>query len=320
MHHPRRRILAALLLGGALTACGTGQAATAPPGTMKVGVVPATPAAAIYLAAQQGAFTEQGVKVTTRPVQTGSATVASLLNGELQAGYISSVVAIRAASEGMPIKFAAGGDSVPTDPNRRMYGGLVVPKGSPIKRMSDLEGRTVAVNALKGVDHLSTRAAVDEDGGDSAKVKFVEVPYPGQPSALKNGRVDAIMVSDPFYSRAMKEGGVNVGGSKGLSALGPGALVSGYIVSAEFAAQRADTVRRFAAAMNGASDRANRDHGAVRRIIPSYSGLPPAVVQRMQMPVFEPRLDPAALQRVIDLMTRYEFIDKPVTAGQLIAK
>ncbi|WP_069813397.1 ABC transporter substrate-binding protein [Streptomyces sp. TP-A0874] len=284
---------------------------------MKVGVVPATPAAAIYLGEEKGFFTDAGVDLKTSPAQTGAAVVASLLNGELDSGYISSVVAVQAMAKGVPIQFAAGGDSVPTDPSRKMYGGVVVSEDSPVRAPEDLAGRTVAVNALQGVDHLSALVAVDEAGGDSAKVKFVEVPYPEQASALRAGRVDAIIASDPFYSKALKEGGRSVGDP--LEALGRGALISGYVVTKQYATKHPDAVERFAAAMSRSSKHANKHADEVRRTIPAFTEIPEATVAEMGLPTFAPKVEVRAVQTVIDLMVTYKFIDKPIDAQQVVA-
>ncbi|WP_069813395.1 ABC transporter substrate-binding protein [Streptomyces sp. TP-A0874] len=304
-----------------LAACGSSQGAepASPddPVKVKVGVVPAAPAAAIYLGEEKGFFTDAGVDLKTSPAQTGAAVVASLLNGELDSGYISSVVAVQAMVKGVPIQFAAGGDSVPTDPSRRMYGGVVVREDSPVRAPEDLAGRTVAVNALQGVDHLAALAMVDKAGGDSAKVKFVEVPYPEQASALRAGRVDAVAGTDPFYSQALKQGGRSVG--KLLEALGPGALVSGYVVTKQYAAKHQEEVKRFAEGMSQSSSHAMDHDGQVRKAIQAHTEIPADIVAGMNLPTFEPKLDTEAVQTVIDLMVTYKFIDEPIDAQQAVA-
>ena len=54
---------------------------------------------------------------------------------------------------------------------------LIVPKGSPYRTASDLNGKTVAVNTLRGLPQYGTQAWIDKNGGDSKRVKFVELPF-----------------------------------------------------------------------------------------------------------------------------------------------
>ena len=42
----------------------------------------------------------------------------------------------------------------------------------------DLSGKTVSVNNLQNIGDTTIRTVVDNDGGDSSKIKFVEVAFP----------------------------------------------------------------------------------------------------------------------------------------------
>lgn len=314
-------LAAALTLSLAVTACGSesgGGKDSAGNDKVTAGVVPAMPAAAIYVGLKEGLFEKEKVALTAKPAQTGAAVVASLLNGELQVGYISSVVAIRAIAEGVPIRFAAGGDVVPSDESQQMYGGLVFSKDTKITDFSQLEGKTVAVNALQGVDQLALSAAVDAAGGDQKKVKVVEVPYPEQWSAVKSGRVDAAVMSDPFYTDALAQGGQTHGNM--LTALGPGALVAGYVVSDRYAEESPDAVKHFVTAMNGASALSNKDADLVRSVIPEFSHVPADKAKTVILPQFSGALDEAAVQTVIDLMVKYGYIKGDLDAADVIAQ
>ena len=56
----------------------------------------------------------------------------------------------------------------------------------------DLAGKTIAVNALKGVGEIVIRAALSKLGVDRNSVKLVAMPFPAMRAALNNGQVDAI--------------------------------------------------------------------------------------------------------------------------------
>ena len=80
----------------------------------------------------------------------------------------------------------------------------IVGKDSPIKSAKDLEGKTVAVNTLNNIVHLMALAWVDKNGGNSSKIKFVEIPFPQMEPALVAGKVDAISVQEPFAAVAAR--------------------------------------------------------------------------------------------------------------------
>ena len=49
-------------------------------------------------------------------------------------------------------------------------------------------------------------AWIDKNGGSSAKVKFVEVPFPQMEATLSAGKIDAISVHEPFATAAIEKG------------------------------------------------------------------------------------------------------------------
>lgn len=327
-HSTRRRsggsalAVLALALSLALSACGGGDDTTGSGSTgtaqLTAAVVPAMPAAAVYVGLEQKLFAAERIDLKTQPAQTGAAVVASVLNGEVQVGYMSTVVAIRAMAEGAPIRFAAAGDMVPTDVDQKMYGGLVFADGNAVDDYRQLEGRTVAVNALQGIDNLALVAAIDAAGGDSAKVKVVEVPYPEQWSAVKSGRVDAAVMSDPFYSDAIAQGGQTYGNI--LNAIGPGAMISCYVVADQYAQKQSGIIKRFATAMSKSSAASNADAEAVRAVIPEFSQIPAEKAKTVTLPTFADELTADSLQAVADLMLKYGYIKKGVDASALLAQ
>ena len=48
--------------------------------------------------------------------------------------------------------------------------------------------------------------AIEKSGADPKSVKFVEVPFPDMPAALKNKRVDAVWVPEPFLTQLTTDG------------------------------------------------------------------------------------------------------------------
>ena len=64
---------------------------------------------------------------------------------------------------------------------------LMVPADSPIKTAKDLTGKTIAVTGLKTISQFAPMAWIDQHGGTSASVQWIEVPPPSLAAALAAG-------------------------------------------------------------------------------------------------------------------------------------
>lgn len=85
----------------------------------------------------------------------------------------------------------------------------VVKDDSPVRAIKDLKGKTVAVNTIGSQLDAFTRIWLKQNGLDPSRdVNIAEIPFPLSEAALRQGRVDAIILVQPFASRAEKAGGL----------------------------------------------------------------------------------------------------------------
>ena len=94
-----------------------------------------------------------------------------------------------ARSQGLPVKVVANADNG-AETAKDEWTLLLSKKGSPIKEPADLAGKTIAVNALKGVGEVEIKAALDKRGVDPNSIKLLEIPFPEMPAALDKPDVD----------------------------------------------------------------------------------------------------------------------------------
>lgn len=86
--------------------------------------------------------------------------------------------------------------------------GIYVMPDSSIKSLTDLENKTIAINAPKNILYLLTSSVLAEHGIAPDSVKFVtNVPFPAMPAALKAGKIDAAVLPEPFGSAAEQADG-----------------------------------------------------------------------------------------------------------------
>jgi len=79
---------------------------------------------------------------------------------------------------------------------------------SPIKKISDLKDKTVGISVLGGGTYGPFAMLLQKNGVDPKKyIKLVEVGFAVSEDALRQGRVDAVNMNQPFAARAEAKGG-----------------------------------------------------------------------------------------------------------------
>jgi ABC-type nitrate/sulfonate/bicarbonate transport system substrate-binding protein len=79
---------------------------------------------------------------------------------------------------------------------------------SPIKKIADLKGKTVGISVIGGGTYGPFAMLLKKNGVDPAKdIKLVEVGFAVSEDALRQGRVDAVNMNQPFAARAEAKGG-----------------------------------------------------------------------------------------------------------------
>jgi ABC-type taurine transport system substrate-binding protein len=68
-------------------------------------------------------------------------------------------------------------------------------KSSTIKDVKDLEGKTIGINALRGVAEVMIKNSLEKQGVDPDSIKLLEIPFPDIPAALGQKHVDAVLAT-----------------------------------------------------------------------------------------------------------------------------
>src|SRR6478672_5067510 len=83
-----------------------------------------------------------------------------------------------------------------------------VKEDSPIKTVADLKGKTVGISIIGGGTHGPFNLMLKKNGVDPTKdIKLVEVGFAVSEDALRQDRVDAVNMNQPFAARAEAKGG-----------------------------------------------------------------------------------------------------------------
>ena len=217
---------------------------------VKVGVLPISNVAPLYLGMKKGFFKAEGLEVEPSIGQSGNELVTGMVSGSTDFAFLGYVPLMSARAQGLPVKVVANADNGAETADKE-WTLLLSKKGSPIKKPADLAGKTIAVNALKGVGEVEIKAALDKRGVDPNSIKLLEVPFPEMPAALEKGRVDVIWAPEPFLTSVLGEGGQDV--EAPLTTLGKKFPNGTYATTEKEIAQNKDVVEAFARAINKSS-------------------------------------------------------------------
>jgi NitT/TauT family transport system substrate-binding protein len=247
----------------------------------------------------------------------GAVIVQGVTSGDLQIGWTNVISLYQAHVERFDFKFIAGGAINVKGTNDTHA--LLVAKESPIRSAKDLEGKTVAVNTLNNIVHLMAMAWLDKNGADSAKVKFVEIPFPQMEAALVAGKIDAASAQEPFPSAALAKGAARVIANPWSDVLGK-FLIASWFASEKWLQKNKKTAQAFITALNRGIDAVRADPKASRDVIAKWTGLKPDLAGKIPLPVFEKELSEKDLQATIDLTQKYKLIPRAFKARDVISE
>ena len=310
-----RKRASALLATGALLGAVRSPSRAQAPATLRIGVSPIEPSAEIDYAKDLGSFAKAGLDVDIQSMQGSSLIVSAIVGGTLDIGFDTLDVLAVQHLKGIPLVIIA-----PThdylSPDTMRTQALVVPANSPLQQANDLNGKTIAVSTLHSLADLGARVWIDQNGGDSSTVKFVEVPFPAIPAALDAGRIDAAWVVEPFITVAKKTNRVLFYGFDGIA---KHFVVGAWVATRQWANDHPDLVRRFAAVIHDTAVWANKNPQQSGDILAKYVKIDPGIIATMARNHYAEQLTPALMQPLIDAAAKYNGF-KTFPAAELLYK
>ena len=256
-------------------------------------------AEAMY-AKEAGFFAKAGLNVELLPMENAGAISTAVASNSVDVGFLPAIVLAIAHSKNIPlVAIAPGSEFTSAGPITSLF----VAPASPIRKASDLNGKTIAVPGLASIAEYGARTWIEKNGGDVSTVKFLEVPFPIMPEALNSGRVDAAMITEPFLTAAKKT--ERILAATPFAAIAPDFAFGDWVANAQWAKDHADSVARFAAAMRETAQWANKNQAASGLILQKYTKIDPAVLATMSRSQYADRLTTVPLQTVIDVAAKF---------------
>lgn len=266
-------------------------------------------------------FSSQGLTVNPTTSKSANDAVPNLLSGAQQIAVVDTVTFLQARAQGLPVKVVAGNGTQPSNGEAGFVSAanIVAKADSPLSSAKDLQGKNVAVPGLKTQSWMNIRAAVDNAGGDSSKINFIEATGPQMIDLVQQGNADAATASEPLGSASVAQGKVKMV----MSYDAPGnkdVPTSVYIATEEFIATNPETVKEFVQGIFAGSAEINSDRDLAIKIAQEHLEFKPEVLKDAYILPFATKpTDLAHLQALIDLALKYEVLESPLDPSELVA-
>lgn len=286
---------------------------------LRVSTIPIIDTAPLQAAIAKGFFAEQGLEVDTTPTAGGAVGLPALAAGQVQITFSNIISIVLGARQGLGFEVIAAGSG--TGAEAPDLAGMVTRTGSSLRNGKDLQGKRIAVNTRNNIIWLYARAWVQATGGDPDKVTYLEVPFPQMNDALRGDRVDAAFVVEPFLSAGLQSKTTQLIGWP-YNTVGKRIPVGMYTATSSYIKQHPDVIERFTRAYNKGADWINDNKGSEEwlKIISAYTRMKPEQLKGLNLPLFEKTVDPAGVERVVELMRKHKMLEGPFDVKALLYK
>jgi NitT/TauT family transport system substrate-binding protein len=204
-------IIGLFVLGLLVTACantGSEQGEMPDLGTIKVGYVPTTGYAPLYIAIGKGYFEEQGLNVEVERFVSASRMVAPLSTGQLDvgAGNIGTAM-FNGANQGLDLMAVCNNVmAMPGENGFPFYIRADLYESGEVTEPADLKGRKIGLNIERGIVEYAIAKILAAGGLTVDDVELVPIPFGDMPVAFANAALDAAMMPGTIGAVVVREG------------------------------------------------------------------------------------------------------------------
>ncbi len=288
--------------------------------SITIATVASDTGAQAFYAEKKGFFEDHDLDVTVNVVANVPELAAAVESGDAQFALTSPTSVASANAAGINFQIVAGG-AIYTKDNPGVW--VMAPTGGKVTSIEDLAGKSIAVNALNTMPHLSTLATLDDAGVDAKDINFVTLDFTQVGQAFESGQVDAATVTAPFNAQIETDG-------LGEALVAPYDAVNGgedfyntiWFGQRDLVEEQPELIEKFRAALADtnawANDAANEEER--KSILQEYTNLTDETLATLQLLQYGDSVDEGMIQPVIDVMTRFDVLPKPVEPASIIAQ
>lgn len=266
-----------------------------------------------FYASKTGLYEKAGIDVELVPTTSGSVATEAVIAGTYEIGKGSAIAILNAYLKGIPIRIIGNG---PTWDAKTPFSMMIVASDSTAKTGADFNGKTLCSAALRDMNELAMNAWIDQNGGDSKTIRWIEVPNSAAGAAVAEHRCEATMLQEPQLAGALESGKVR-SFAPAYSAIAEHFSSALYFVQADWAAKNGDSIKRFLRATYEAAALTNGHRALTAEIMSGVTKIPLSVYEKMARPNSATKSDPDLVQPLIDMAARYKSISRGFSAKDI---
>jgi NitT/TauT family transport system substrate-binding protein len=298
----------ALSLAGCAATSGSATGNQEVKSTLNVGLLPGTDAIPFIIAKEKGFFEKQGLEVNIQVFKSAKDRDAAFQSGALD-GVNSDEVAVALYQNGgfdVKITGITDGDFM-----------LVAGKDSGIKSVSDLKGKKIAISQKTVIEYALDKV-LEKNSISPKEVEKVAIPgIPARLEMLKNNKIDAALLPEPFSTFAMNDGGVLLN-----SAYSEGMYPNVFVFTQKSIDAKGKEISGFYKAYAEAVKFANETPIAeYEDVVIKTVGYPEDMKGKIKLPKFRENVIPsdADLQAAIDWTVKNGFVKEGVKPSDMVS-
>jgi NitT/TauT family transport system substrate-binding protein len=286
---------------------------------IKIGIIPSTDMAPLYVALNEGYFKDEGLDVELVTLGGGGEAMTSLLGGDVDFSFASYPLLVQAQQKGkgkVDVKIVSDASAAKPDTVA-----VVVKKDSALRSAADLEGKKIAVSSTGSMADLAVLAGMKAAKADTSGIKWKVMKFPDMLPKLQTGEIDAAFLVEPFLSVAQAQLGVWTVFQPMVGRL-DGIALNGYAALGKTTSAYPKTVAAFQRAVLKAHRAATTPQGqnALRDALMAQAKVKPEIAPVLHLPAYPLTTDPTRLQRVPDLLREFGLINEPFDIRPMIVK
>lgn len=268
-----------------------------------------------YYALENGYYEDAGLDVDFSTSDSGPSLVTGVLNGTYDAASSAAFPVLIAIGKDTDLKIFPGASVVGPDSGNS---GLVVKPDSGISGFADLEGKTVATNALTSLTTLALKAGVKDAGIDPDSVDVTALPFKASVQAVSQDQADAAVVISPFQTEAEMNGMEVIGDPIGTE-MPEGSPYNILFSSAETSEEKTDEFAAFNEATLQAVEELREDPDLQRELAVDLVGLDEDLAAEVTLPTYNTTgIDVDAFQQYADMVAEFGYTDEPVDVSNVV--
>jgi NitT/TauT family transport system substrate-binding protein len=260
-----------------------------------------------------GLIQQSKLALSLELMANGSAAQAAVAAGSIQIG-LSNVNSLATARErGLPLAILAPSaiyDS--TEPTSL----LMVPGDSPVRTARDLNGKTIAVNALNTIAQYGPSAWIAQNGGDVGSIRWLELAFAEMPVALDQHRVDAALVAEPALTIAKQHARVL---ANCYDSIAKRFVITAWYAMQPWIAANPDLARRFVALAYASARWANANRAQTAEVLVKVGHVEPNLVGQISRAAYAEHYDPALIVPQLAVTLKFGGLKAPMMPSDLVS-